>query len=304
MTQATGLRRIQARERGKRLLVPLLFILPAFVYHACLVVLPALSTIYMSFFDWNGLGAGTFVGFANFVEIFTKDTVFPVAILNNLKWLLVFMVLPTTIGLLVAILVSRQKKGQLLYRAIYFLPYVLASIVAGKIWSSLLSPYFGIGKMCKVLGLTELGRVQWLGNPDLALFTVAFVDNWHYWGFVMVLFIAALHQVDNHLYEAARVEGASKWSEFWHVTIPGIMPTLVFIIMTTMMWSFTTFDYIWAMTKGGPGQSTEILSTWIYKNAFMNYRGGYANALCVVQLGFVVLVFLLQQRLRKKAEEF
>ena len=120
----------------------------------------------------------------------------------------------------------------------------------------------------------------------------------------MVLFIAALHQVDENLYEAARVEGATRTQEFFHITIPGIAPTLTFIVMTTMMWSFTTFDYIWTMTKGGPGQSTEIISTWIYKNAFINYRGGYANAMCVIQLMFVVVVFLAQQKLRKKAEEY
>ena len=121
---------------------------------------------------------------------------------------------------------------------------------------------------------------------------------------MMVLFIAALHQVDQNLYEAVRVEGANKWQEFIYVTIPGIAPTLVFAVMSTMMWSFTTFDYIWTMTKGGPGQATEILSTWIYKNAFINYRGGYANALCVIQLLFVVVVFLIQQKLRRISEEY
>ena len=297
-------RNITQKRKGMMWYIPLLFVLPAVVYHAALVVIPALSTIYMAFYDWNGIGKGTFIGFQNFIELFTKDSVFPLALLNNLRWLIVFFFVPTTLGLVIAMLVSKQKKGQLIYRAIYFLPYVLASIVAGKIWSSLLSPYFGAGKMFKLLGWTDASKILWLGNPNIALYTVAFVDNWHYWGFVMVLFIAALHQVDNNLYEAARVEGAGKWQEFITITIPGIAPTLVFIVMTTMMWSFTTFDYIWAMTKGGPGQSTEILSTWIYKNAFINYRGGYANALCVVQLAFVLLVFLLQQRLRKKAEDY
>lgn len=300
-----GLPSAKRKTDGKRFwLAPLAFVLPAVIYHALIVVIPALSTIYMAFYDWNGIGGGTFVGLANFVEIFTKDKVFAFALLNNLRWLLVFLVLPTAMGLLVALLVSRQRKGQLVYRAIYFLPYVLASAVAGKVWGTLLSPYFGVGRMLKLMGLPELAKILWLGDPNIALYTVAFVDNWHYWGFVMVLFIAALHQVDENLYEAARVEGATRTQEFFHITIPGIAPTLTFIVMTTMMWSFTTFDYIWTMTKGGPGQSTEIISTWIYKNAFINYRGGYANAMCVIQLMFVVVVFLAQQKLRKKAEEY
>lgn len=282
----------------------LAFVLPAVFLHAMMVTIPALSTIYMAFYDWNGLSDGKFVGIANFVEIFTKDTVFWHALGNNFKWLIFFLFVPTIIGLAVALVVIRQKKGQLIYRSIYFLPYVLSSVVAGKIWSALYSPYFGLPKIFKMLGLTKLGSIMWLGDPQLALFSVAFVDNWHYWGFIMVLMIAALHQVDDSLYEAASIEGANKVQSFIHVTVPGIAPTLVFAIMTTMMWSFTTFDYIWSMTKGGPGQATEILSTWIYKNAFINYRAGYADAICVVQMLFVVVVFLIQQRLRKVSEGY
>lgn len=282
----------------------LLFVCPAVLYHMCFITIPALSSIVMAFFDWNGLSEGTFIGFANFVEIFTKDSVFFHSLANNIKWMIFFMIFPTIVGLLVAMLVIRQKKAQLVYRTIYFLPYVLASVVAGKIWANLFSPYFGINKIFKMLGWEELGSTLWLGDPQIALYTVAFVDSWHYWGFLMVLFIAALHQVDDALYEAVRMEGANKWQEFWHVTIPGIAPTLVFAVMTTMMWSFTTFDYIWTMTKGGPGQATEILSTWIYKNAFVNYRGGYANAMCVIQLLIVLVVFFIQQKLRKVSEGY
>ncbi len=287
---------------GKR--TALFFAVPAVVYHALFVTVPALTTIYMAFFDWNGLSKGKFIGLENFREIFTRDAVFFRALGNNLKWLVFFLIVPTLLGLLVGMLVTRQKKGQLVYRATFFLPYVLSSVVAGKIWINLFSPYFGINKMFKIMGWERLSKVLWLGDTKIALFTVAFVDNWHYWGFMMVLMIAALHQVDNSLYEAIRVEGANKFQEFLHVTIPGIAPTLVFAVMTTMMWSFTTFDYIWVMTKGGPGQATEILATWIYKNAFINYRAGYANAICVVQLGFVLIVFLLQQQLRKVSEGY
>lgn len=282
----------------------LLFVLPAVLYHMCFITIPALTTIFRAFYDWDGLSKATYIGLDNFREIFTKDTVFFHALTNNFKWLTFFLFVPTIIGLLMAMLVTKQKKGQLIYRAVYFMPYVIASVVAGKIWAALFSPYFGINKTFKMLGLTELSKVFWLGDTKIALFSVAFVDNWHYWGFLMVLFIAALHQVDESLYEAVRVEGANKWQEFWYVTIPGIAPTLVFAVMTTMMWSFTTFDYIWTMTKGGPGQATEILSTWIYKNAFLSYRSGYASALCVIQLAFVVVVFFLQKKLRKVAEGY
>ena len=292
----------QKKNRGVR--TALLFALPALIYHACFVTLPSLSTIYTAFFEWNGLSAGKFIGFQNFVEIFTEDIVFFDALMNNFRWLVFFLIFPTVLGLGIAMLVTRQTKGQLVYRAIFFLPYVLSSVVAGAIWSSLFSPYYGVNKIFQMIGLTKLSKTLWLGDIRIVLYVVASVDCWHYWGFMMVLFIAALHQVDQNLYEAVRVEGANKWQEFIYVTIPGIAPTLVFAVMSTMMWSFTTFDYIWTMTKGGPGQATEILSTWIYKNAFINYRGGYANALCVIQLLFVVVVFLVQQKLRRISEEY
>ena len=295
---------IQKKQRASGTGTALAFACPAVIFHAIFVTIPALSTIYMAFYDWNGMASGTFIGLQNFVEIFTKDEVFWHALGNNLKWLVFFLIFPTIIGLGVALLVTRQKKGQLIYRSVFFLPYVLSAVVAGKIWSNLYSPYFGLNKIFKMLGWTKLGKVLWLGDTKIALYAVAFVDNWHYWGFIMVLMIAALHQVDESLYEAARIEGANKWQEFLHVTIPGIAPTLVFAVMTTMMWSFTTFDYIWTMTKGGPGQATEILSTWIYKNAFINYRAGYANAICVVQLVFVLIVFFIQQQLRKISEGY
>ncbi len=296
----------QANHRKKQRAVrtALFFAMPALLYHLVFVTLPSLTTIYKAFFKWNGIGGGKYIGIDNFIEIFTKDKVFPGALMNNFKWLIFFLIFPTIIGLGIAMLVTRQKKGQLIYRAIFFLPYVLSSVVAGAIWSSLFSPYYGINKIFRMMGLNQLAKTLWLGDRRIVLYVVASVDCWHYWGFMMVLFIAALHQVDENLYEAVRVEGANKWQEFINVTIPGIAPTLVFAVMTTMMWSFTTFDYIWTMTKGGPGQTTEILSTWIYKNAFINYRGGYANALCVIQMLFVVAVFLIQQKLRKISEAY
>jgi raffinose/stachyose/melibiose transport system permease protein len=292
-----------ASKRGKithKKLFPLLLILPAFGLHLAIITLPSLSTIYLSLYEWNGIGGGKFIGLDNFIEIFTKDDVIWAAFMNNIKWTAIFLTLPITLGLLVALVVSRLKKGQMVYRTIFFLPYVLSAAIAGRIWTSFYNPYFGFGAVFEKLGLTSLAGIKWLGDPDIALYSVAFVDNWHWWGFVMVLFIAALHQVNPSLYEAARVEGANWLQEFVHITIPGVRPTLVFIFMMTIIWSFLTFDYVWVMTMGGPGQATEIISTWMYKNAFINYRAGYANAICVLQSLICLVVFAATEYIRKK----
>ena len=277
-----------------------LFMLPALLLHLCIVTLPSLSTIYLSLFKWNGIGKPKYIGLDNFRQIFTEDYVILRAFLNNIRWTLIFITVPIVLSLIVAIIVCQVKKGQMLYRTVFFLPYVLSAAIAGKIWATFYSPYFGLGLVFRNLGLNSLAEVLWLGDPKIALYSVAFVDNWHWWGFVMVLFIAALHQIDNGLYEAAKVEGANRVQEFWHITIPGVKPTLVFIIMLTLMWSFLTFDYVWIMTMGGPGQATEVMSTWMYKCAFINYRAGYGNAICVLQ-SFIVLVFFgINQYLRKR----
>ena len=284
----------------KKNIVPYFFILPAFIIHLCVVVLPACSTLVMSFFEWNGMGNAKFIGFNNFVEIFTKDNVVRMALIHNLQWLAIFITVPIILGFVMAILISRIKKGQMFYRTVYFLPYVISAAVASKIWTAYMNPYYGLNTVFEKWGLTTLSKTLWLGNPKIALFSVAFVDNWHWWGFVMVLFLGALQQVDSTLYEAARVDGATKLQEIIHVSIPGIRQTIAFVLIMTIMWSFLTFDYVYIMTNGGPANSTEIMSTWIYKNAFVKYRAGYANALCVIQSGICILLYFFQKYVSKK----
>ena len=163
----------------KRKLVPYLFVLPAFVLHFLIVAIPSLATFGLSFTDWNGIGTPKFIGLNNFIEIFTKDDAILPAFVNNLKWIAVFLTIPIILGLLSAVLISKLRRSQMFFRILYFLPYVVSAAVAGKIWVSYLNPYFGINSLFAALGLEKLSNVLWLGNPDLALFTVAFVDNWH-----------------------------------------------------------------------------------------------------------------------------
>lgn len=276
------------------------FILPAFIIHLCIITLPSLSTLVMSLFDWNGLGKAEFIGFDNFVEIFTKDSVVKLAVIHNLEWLAVFITVPLILGFIVAILVSRLKRFQMFLRTVYFMPYVISAVVAGRIWTAYMNPFYGLNTIFGKMGLATLSKTLWLGEPKIALFAVAFVDNWHWWGFVMVLFLGALQQVDPTLYEAARVDGANSLQELIHVSIPGIRQTIAFVLIMTIMWSFLTFDYVYVMTNGGPANSTEILATWIYKNAFVKYRAGYANALCVLQSGICIVLYFFQKWVSKR----
>lgn len=286
-------------KNKKMHLTPYLFILPAFLIHICLVALPSCSTLVMSLYDWNGLGAAKFIGLDNFKEI-AADPMVKQAILHNIVWLLIFVTVPLFLGFVISIIISRLNRGQMVFRTAFFIPYVISAAVAGKIWTAYMNPYYGFNQFFASLGWEGLAKTLWLGNPDIALYSVAFVDNWHWWGFIMVLFLGALQQVDPELYEAARVDGANRFQELFHISIPGIRPTIAFVLIMTIMWSFLTFDYVYIMTNGGPANATEIMSTYIYKNAFTKYRAGYANALCVIQCGICIVLYFLQKAISKK----
>lgn len=288
------------RVKNKKMhLTPYFFIFPAFIIHICLVTLPACSTLVMSLYDWNGLGAAKFIGLDNFKEI-AGDPMVKQAIFHNIIWLLIFVTVPLLLGFAVSIIISQLNWGQMVFRTAFFIPYVISAAVAGKIWTAYMNPYYGFNQFFAKLGWEGLAKTLWLGNPDIALYSVAFVDNWHWWGFIMVLFLGALQQVDPELYEAARVDGANRFQELFHISIPGIRPTIAFVLIMTIMWSFLTFDYVYIMTNGGPANATEIMSTYIYKNAFTKYRAGYANALCVIQCGICIVLYFLQKGISKK----
>ena len=275
------------------------FILPAFLIHVIVIVIPALSMVYYAFTKWNGLSEPVFIGLDNFKRML-KDYDFLFAMKNNLIWMAIFLIVPFILGLGMALVFTKIGKVQMIFRTLCFLPYVISATVSGKIFSIFYSPYSGLGSIFEKLGIKALAGFAPLGNEKQALYAAAFVDNWHWWGFVMVLFLGALQQVDPALYEAAKVDGANRFQELLHVSIPGIRQTIAFVLIMTIIWSFLTFDYVYIMTNGGPANSTEIMSTYIYKNAFVKYRAGYANALCVIQTGVCILLYFLQRYISKK----
>ena len=277
-----------------------LFILPAFTLYLCVVVLPALSTFYFSLCNWNGLGNPVFVGLENFKNLLFTDRSFHRAFRNNLIWTGWSLTLPIVSGLIVSLVLTRIKTGQMVFRALNFLPYVVAAPIAGKIWTVLYNPYFGFTNLLAKMGIPQLYDLAILGNRNTALIAVFIANNWYWWGYLMVLFLAALQQVDVDLYEAATVEGANFLQKFLHVTIPQISPTLTFIFMVTTIWSLLSFNYVWVMTQGGPGDTTQLLSTYIYRLSFTNYKAGYAMSISVIQSSIALLIYFLFDIVKRK----
>lgn len=261
------------RKKSKRNgLIAWAFMLPLIVVNVLVIIGPSAMSVYYSFTDWTGIGAAKFIGFANYTKL-VSDPDFRNGLWHNLYWTLIFLTVPMIMGLGGAYLLSRVHRFQTLFRTLYFIPYIVATVVSSAIWSNLLSPDTGIGK---ILG------VNFLGNQHYALSTVAAINNWSWWGFVLVIFFSAMKSVDTTLYEAASLDGASPWRQYVHVTLPEIRPTVMFLGLMTIIWSFLVFDYIFILTQGGPAGSTDVLGTVLYRDAFSNQEAGYAAAIGIV----------------------
>jgi raffinose/stachyose/melibiose transport system permease protein len=285
------------RQR-KRALVAWTFMLPLVLVNQLVIVGPAIATIYYSFTEWSGIGPAEYVGLQNYRQMLTSSEFYG-ALLHNIIWTGIFLTVPIAMGLLGAFLLSQITRFQMLFRVVYFIPFVIASVVNASIWENLLDPERGIGPALAQLGIPFLDGVAFFGDPQLALPSVAFVDNWHWWGFVLVLFLTAMQSVDRELYDAAKVDGANRWHQFRYVTIPSIRPTLVFVMLMTIIWSLLVFDYIYIITQGGPAGASEVVATLMYKEAFARFEAGYAAALGLGMSfvsGLIVLIFLVLRR--------
>lgn len=289
-----GGRRMGAR--AQRRLLAWVFVAPLLVVNLLVITGPGLASVFYSFTDWDGLSTPAFVGLANYAEMLGSGAVLG-ALGHNVLWTVFFLVVPMSMGLVGAFLLSRLRRGQAFFRVLYFIPYVLATVVSAAVWRQILDPESGI-----VSVVPFLADVNFLGNPSLALGSVAFVNNWQWWGFLLVIFLASMRTVEPSLYEAARLDGAGPAREFWHITLPSIRPTLVFLALMTVIWSFLVFDYIYVLTQGGPAGSTDVLSTVLYREAFQNQRHGYASAvamlLAAISAAAVLGYLALRRRLR------
>lgn len=291
-------RRRRARLRSNGLAWA--FIAPLLLVNLLVITGPGLSAVYFSFTDWNGLGQPNFIGFANYVEMFSSEAVLN-ALGHNLWWTAFFLIVPMAVGLVGAFILSRLTRGQMIFRVLFFIPYVMSTIVTAAIWRQLFDPKGGIGAALADLGLPFLADVNLLGNPDLALGSVAVINTWQWWGFLLVIYLAAMQGVNPALYEAARLDGAGPIREFWSITLPAIRPTIVFLALMTVIWSFLVFDYIFVLTQGGPAGSTDVLSTLLYREAFTLQRQGYASAigmlLTAISATAVIGFFVLRRKL-------
>lgn len=280
------------KMKMKKTITVLSFLLPGLGLYFVFMLYPMIDAIRYSFFDWDG-GSPTmnFVGFENYIQL-TQDKIFLKSLFHNLLWVVLSLTLMVVPTLVLAVLISRVKKGRTFFRAGFYLPSVLSLAVVGVLWSKIYDPTMGpINVILRSLGLESLAK-NWLGEPLFVIPALVIASTWAFYGLYLILFLAGLQSIDYSLYEAAEIDGAGPIRKFWHITIPSLRNTLNVVISMVIIHALKGFALIWIMTQGGPFYMSEVVSTYVYKAAFSMNKVSYATAGSVV-LGIIVIGFTI-----------
>lgn len=299
---ATG----SSRSRGIRItntaLEPWLYLLPALIIFTLFLAVPVAGTVVLSLTKWDGIAWSgiEFIGISNYVEA-VQDKTFWLSLWHNLLLIPFFVIIPLVLGLIPAAAVHQLKmRGAGFFQAGLFLPYIMPGVLIGVVWTWLLNPVFGpINKLLKQFGLHP---PVWLGDFTWALPTVGMIGAWAAYGFCYVIFVAGMQKISRDLYEAARLDGANAWNEFWSVTLPGLKREIAVVLSFNLINALRSFDIVRATTDGGPGNSTRVLALYMI-NAFDARRIGYSTAIAVLLATLTLVLSLLVLRLFGEADD-
>ncbi|MBC7005695.1 sugar ABC transporter permease [Photobacterium sp. BZF1] len=290
---------LSKHNHGNRLLSLIIFLPPALLLFTIFVILPLGEAAYYSFFKWNGYGVPTnFIGFDNYTRLF-KHSAFETASLNTLKIIVVSLVIQLPLALVVALNIYKKSWSNSVFRLIFFLPYILAEVVAGLIWRFVFDGDYGV-----MAGMAEtLGTEPWyiLADREWAFTAILVVIVWKYFGFHMMIYIAALQGVPKDLTEAAKLDGASRLQTIRHVKIPLIISGIKVSVFFSILGALQTFDLIMPLTGGGPSHSSHSLVTYLYTFGITRMNVGFGSAVGVVLfLACVIFAFTYQNTIQKE----
>lgn len=290
---------VRAPRRKRRQWAPYLFLVIPLALYFTWIIGPTIATAVLSATNWDGVSALHFTNkngasylVQNFQRLFV-DPNFWTALSDNIKWLLFFLLIPTSMGLAMAMIFNGKFRGSRLFKVAFYAPLVLAGVVTGLIWSAMYNPTDGlINSFLRIFTGTASGLPLWLGDRALALWCIIFAAAWRQVGYVMILYLAGLKGLDTTLIEAATVDGATFWERFRFVVFPLLAPVTVVVMVISIINSLRAFDLVAIMTNGGPDHSSEVLANFMYIEAFNNYKMGYAAAIAVV-LFALMLCFII-----------
>jgi ABC-type sugar transport system permease subunit len=279
----------QRRRPGRFL--PVLFLSPAAVLLLLLIAYPIAESVHISLGTWDGIGPVSFKGLHNY-ERLAHDAVFRSSLQTSLKFFLGTVGLTVVVGILLANAINRDLPGARFFKVVWFLPVIVPVSVAGIFWSNAFQPSTGIANT--ILGSLGLGSDHaWLGSPTGALACVIFVAVWTQTGYAMLILLGAMDTIPAEVHEAATLDGVGPVSRLFHITLPNIVPMLGTVTSLMAVFSFNAFGIIYAMTRGGPGNSTMILPVLVYKQSFIDQDYGYGSATAVVTTAIVAVIGIL-----------
>jgi multiple sugar transport system permease protein len=275
-----------------------LFLLPNLIGFLIFTAIPVGAAFILAFYDYDLLLGASWAGLENFREMFTTDEVFRAALFNTVYFTAVSVPLSVVLGLVTAMLVNKALRGIVIFRSIFLLPYVTVTVALSLVWKWIYLP--DIGLINSVLGVFGIDGPPWLTSGTWAMPALILMSVWKGFGYNMVIFLAGLQGIPDHLYDAAKVDGATAWRRFLNVTLPLLSPTTFFVVVISVISSFQVFDQALIMTNGGPGTATTTLVLYIYQVGFQSFEMGYAAAVALVLFAaifvFTVIQFLLQRR--------
>jgi raffinose/stachyose/melibiose transport system permease protein len=279
----------------------LIFIAPAFILYTTFLVIPMIGGIIYSFTDWNGLNLSYhFVGLKNFIEALKEDTDFVKSILFTFKYAIFIIILQNILALLLAVIIESKRKSKTIFRTIFFMPNMISMIIGSFVWTFILTmvlPEIAAKTPFKFLDQS------WTGDPRISFYSILIVSLWAGVGYMMLIYMAALQGVPQELKEAAIIDGASTFQTFFKVTLPMIMHAITICFFLTLNAGFKVFDVVYALTNGGPGRMTEVMTLNIYNEAFSNnFRFGYASTKSMILFLIILAITLFQLGIMKKRE--
>ena len=286
----------------KNSLIGYSFILPNFLGFAIFILVPVVFTLVLSVMKWDGFNAMQFIGLDNFKDIFT-DRVFKAAFWKTITYVICTVAITLVAALGLAMALNTKIKGRDAFRAAIFFPYVASMVAVGAVWKQLFEKNFGpINQLLRALGVDN--PPGWFASTDWAIWGIIIVSVWKFMGYYMLIYLAGLQDIPGQLYEAATIDGASKWQKFRKITLPMLTPSSFFVFIMLTINSFKSFDIVYILTEGGPGTSTTLMVNYIYDESFKYWNYGTASAASIILFVIVLAITIIQFRGEKKFTDY
>ena len=279
------------------------FLSPPLIVFSIFVLIPLINSFYYSFTNWNGFNSEyDFVGLENYTRI-ASDNLFQNSIFNTVIWLISAILIPTILGLLLALLIDSQVRGSNFFKSIFYLPICLSAVVVGQIWIWIFQQEWGLLNIIINLFRENSFEYAWLSKPETSLYSVIIAWSWQQTALSMVIYLAGLTSIPKNLLEASQIEGANIFQRTFFIVIPLLIPATIIVVALSMINSLKGFDILYIMTQGGPFHSSDTLAMHMYNESFRKYRMGYGSAISVVLFLIAVTIIGIYFRQLKKLDE-